>query len=168
MQALQNKLLGALDSNTNALKSVGYQRQSSFLDERAADPPVTLKDDRGKTFAVDNDLIDISLLLCEQTNEQFEIISVDPNSNKFNKNGMDESLVPNGIKMKGKVYDFPKGSDVSITNKNVAERDIKGDKDKKQFLRDIGHKQRGDTKSNRSNFLRRFLASIVTPTSQTS
>ena len=49
MQVLQNKLIVALDSNTNALKSVGYQKRSSFLDERAADSPVTLKDDRGKT-----------------------------------------------------------------------------------------------------------------------
>ena len=33
-----------------------------------------------------------------------------------------------------------------ITNKDVPERDIKGDGDKiKQFLRDIGYKQKGDT-----------------------
>ena len=50
MQALQNKTLALLDSNTNALKSLGHHQQNSFLDERAAlitptpDPPVTLKD----------------------------------------------------------------------------------------------------------------------------
>ena len=59
------------------------------------------------------------------------------------------------------------GLNASITNKNVTERDIKGDENKKQFLIDIGHKQRGDTKSNRSNLLRRTLASVVKPTSQT-
>ena len=37
------------------------------------------------------------------------------------------------------------------TNKDVTERDIKGDEIKiKQFLRNIGYKQRGDTKGNRS------------------
>ena len=52
MQALQNKTLAALDSNSSALKSLGHHQQSSFPDERAAllkptpDPPVTLKDDR--------------------------------------------------------------------------------------------------------------------------
>ena len=77
MHALQNKTLAALDSNTNALKSVGHHQQSSFLDEQAAlltpspNPHVTLKDDRGKTFAVDNVLIDILLEMCEQTNKQF-------------------------------------------------------------------------------------------------
>ena len=54
MQALQNKTLAALDSNTNALESLWHQQQNRFLDERAAlitptpDAPVTLKDDRGK------------------------------------------------------------------------------------------------------------------------
>ena len=72
IQALQKKTLAALDSNTNALKSLGHHQgtrfsdqQSIFLDEQAAlltpspDPPVTLKDDRGRTFAVDNDMTDI-------------------------------------------------------------------------------------------------------------
>ena len=53
MQALQNKTLAAIDSNTYVLKSLEHQQQSSFLDERASllsptlDPPVNLKDDRG-------------------------------------------------------------------------------------------------------------------------
>ena len=83
----------------------------------------------------------------KQTNKQIELISVDPNSNKFKINGVDVSLVPDGIKMKGKVYDFSKGFALFIANKDLTERDIKGDENKiKQFLRDIGYKQRGDTK----------------------
>ena len=51
-----------------------------------------------------------------------------------------------------------------ITNKNVTERDIKGDENKiKQFLRDIGYKQRGDSKSNRSKVIRRLSISIASP-----
>ena len=79
MQAPQNKTLIALDSNTNALKSVADQQQKRFLDERAAlltltpDPTVTLKDDRGKTITVNNDMIDILLLMGKQANKQFEL-----------------------------------------------------------------------------------------------
>ena len=41
-----------------------------------------------------------------------------------------------------------------------------GDENKiKQFLRDIGYKQRGDTKSNRSKLIRRLFASIGETTS---
>ena len=53
-------------------------KQISFLDERAAllsptlDLLVTLKDDRDKTFSVNNDMIDILLLTGKQTNKQFE------------------------------------------------------------------------------------------------
>ena len=51
-----------------------------------------------------------------------------------------------------------------ITNKNVTERDIKGDENKiKQFLRDIGYKQRGHTKSNRSKVIKRLSISIASP-----
>ena len=39
----------------------------------------------------------------KQTNKQFQLISVDANSNKFITNDIDVSLVPDGIKMKGKV-----------------------------------------------------------------
>ena len=71
-------------------------------------------------------------------------MSVDPNSNQFKINGVDVSLVPDGIKMKGEVYDFSNA--LFFTNKDVTEKDIKGDENKiKQFLRDIGYKQRGDT-----------------------
>ena len=56
--------------------------------------------------------------------------------------------------MKIKVYDFSRGFLMFITNKDVTERDIKGDENKiKQFLKDIGYKQRGDTKSNRSKLI---------------
>ena len=61
MQALQNEILAALNSNTNALKRLGHHQQNSFLDERAAlltpstDPPITLKDDRGELFTVENE-----------------------------------------------------------------------------------------------------------------
>ena len=54
-----------------------------------------------------------------------------------------------------------------ITSKDVTERDIKGDENKlKQFLKDIGYKQRGDTKSNRSKLIGRILVIIGEPTSQ--
>ena len=54
-----------------------------------------------------------------------------------------------------------------FTSKDVTEKDIKGDEIKiKQFLNDIGYKQRGDTKSNRSKLTRRMFASIGEPTSK--
>ena len=68
MQALQKKTLVPLEDNTNVLKALESQQQRRFLDDRA----VTLKDDRGKTFSVDNDMIDILLLMGKQTNKQFE------------------------------------------------------------------------------------------------
>ena len=103
----------------------------------------------------------------KQTNNQFQLLSVDANSNKFKLNGVDVSLVPDGMKMKGKVYYFSKGFAININNKHVTERDIKSDEDKiKQFLSDIGYKQRRDTKSNRSKLIRRMFSSIGEPTSQ--
>ena len=112
-------------------------------------------------------MIDILLLMGKQTNKQFQLISVDPNSNKFKINDVDVSLVSDGIKLKGKVYDFSKGFSIFITKKDVTERDIKVDEIKiKQFLRDIGYKQRGDTKSSRSKLIRRNFSSIGEPTSR--
>ena len=112
-------------------------------------------------------MIDILLLMGKQTNKQFRLISVDPNSNKFKIKDVDVSPVPDGIKIKGKVYDFSKGFALFITNKDVTERDIKGGEIKiNQFLMDIGHKQRGDTKSNRSKLIRRMFSSIGEPTSR--
>ena len=78
----------------------------------------------------------------KQTNKHFELISVDPNSNKFKINGIDESLVPDGIKLKGKVYYFSKGFIMFITNKDITEKDIKNDENKiKQFLKYNSYKQ---------------------------
>ena len=51
-----------------------------------------------------------------------------------------------------------------ITNKDATERDIKGDENEiKQFPRNIGYKQRGNTKCNRSRLIRRKLISIASP-----
>ena len=61
---------------------------------------------------------------------------------------------------------FYKGFVIFRTNKGVTERDIKSDENKiKQFLRDIGCKQRRDTKSNRPKLIRRKFASSGEPTS---
>ena len=111
-------------------------------------------------------MIDILLLMGKQTNKQFQLISVDPNSNKFQTIDVDVSLVPDGIKMKGKVYGFSKGFSIFITNKDVTERNIKGDEIKKKILKDIGYKQRRDNKSNRSKLIRRMFSSIGEPTSR--
>ena len=111
-------------------------------------------------------MIDILLLMGKQANKQFELLSVDPNSNKFKINGIDVSLVPEGIKMKVKFYDFSKGFLMFITNKDKTERDTEGDENNiKLFIKDIGYKQRGDTK-NILNLIRKMLASIGEPTSQ--
>ena len=83
-------------------------------------------------------MIDILLLMGEQTNKPFELISVNPISNNFKINGVDVSLVPDDIKAKGKNFDFSKGFLLFITNKDVTKRDIKGDENKiKQFLKDM-------------------------------
>ena len=73
-------------------------------------------------------------------------------------------ITPNGIKLRNSNYDFTKSFLMFITNKNVTKRYIKGDENKiKLFLRDIGYKQRGDTKSNRSKVIRRLSISIASP-----
>ena len=95
----KTKTLEELAYNTNVLKALDPQQRSNSLDGRA----VILKDDRGKTFTVDNDMIAILIEMGEQTNNQFQLISVDANSNKILINGVDVSLVPDGIKMKCKV-----------------------------------------------------------------
>ena len=161
-QTLQNQTLEALAYNTKFLKALDPQEQSNSLDDRA----VPLKNDRGKTFTVENDMIAILIEMGKQINNQFQLISVDANSNKFKIDGVDVSLVLHGIEMKGKVYGFSKGFAIFITNKDVTERDIEGDEDKiKQLLKHIGSKQRGDTKSNRSKLIRGMFSSIGEPTS---
>ena len=170
MQALQNQALAALEDNTNALKSVEPQRQSSFLEQAALlsptlDPTVTLKDDRGKTFTVDNDMIEILLLMGKQTNKHLELKSVDPNSNKLKINGVDVSLAPNGIEGNGRVYNFSRGFTLFVTNKNVTEKDIRGEGDKlRLFLSDINYNRKtGDIKTNRVKLTRRIETSFALP-----
>ena len=83
MQALQNQTLAALKDNTNTLKSVEHQRhrQSSFLYDRAtlfstsSISPVKIKDDIGKTFDVDNDIVEILLAMGKQTEKKIRINS---------------------------------------------------------------------------------------------
>ena len=139
MQALQNQTLAALEDNTNPLKSMEQQRKSSFLEQASLlsptlDPPVTLKNDRGKTFTVDNEVIEILLLMGKQTHKQLELKSVDPSSNKFKINVVDVSLAPNGIKVNGRVYNFSSGFTLFVTNKDVTEKDIRGEGNKIRFL----------------------------------
>ena len=43
-------------------------------------------------------MIAILIEMGKQTNKQFQLISVDANSNKFKINGVDVSLVPDGKK----------------------------------------------------------------------
>ena len=58
-------------------------------------------------------------------------------------NSVHLSLVPDGIKMKGKSYDCSMSLAMFITSKIVTRRDTKGDENKiKQFLMDIRYKQR--------------------------
>ena len=76
-------------------------------------------------------MIAILIEMGKQTNNQFQLISVDANSNKLKINSVDVSLVHDGKKMKGKVYDFSEGFVIFITNKDVTERDKKGGEDKK-------------------------------------
>ena len=126
---------------------------------------MTFESDKGRTSAADNEMDEILFLMCKQTNKQFELKSVDPDSNKTLKNGIVVSLVPNGIKIKGFNYDFSEVPAMFNTIKDLIEGDeIKGDENKiKQFIRDIGYKQRGDTKSNRSKLIRRILVSFASP-----
>ena len=78
----------------------------------------------------------------KQTNKQFELKSVYPNSNKFKINGIVVSLVPDGIKLRIKDYDISTGFFLFTTNKDVTERDIKGDENKiERFLKDIVDKK---------------------------
>ena len=101
----------------------------------------------------------------KQTNKQLELKSVDPNSNKFIINGVDVSLTPNGIKVKGRVYDFFRGFTLFVTNKDLTEKDIRGEGNKiKLFLSDINYnRKRGDNKSNRVKLIRRMETSLALP-----
>ena len=148
MQALQNKTLTALEDNNNVSKALNSQKQSSFLDRASLlsptlDPSVKLKDDRGKTFIVDNDMIDLHLLMGKETNKQLELKLVDPNSNKFKINGVDVSLVPDGINIKSRVYDFLGVSLWFFINKDVTQKDIRGEENIiRLFLGDINYNRK--------------------------
>ena len=110
-------------------------------------------------------MIEILLLMGKQTNKQLELKSVDPNSNKYKINGVDVSLAPNGIKVKGRVYEFSRGFTLCVTNKDVTEKDIRGERNKiRLFLSDINYnRKREDTKSNRVKLTRRIETSFSLP-----
>ena len=74
----------------------------------------------------------------KQTNIQLRLVPFDANENEFTINNVPTRLTPNGRKLRNNNYDFTKGFLMFITNKNVTERDRKGDENKiKRFLRDI-------------------------------
>ena len=93
-------------------------------------------------------MTDIILLMGKQTNKQFELKSIDPNSNKFKRNGVDVSPAPNGVKIKNRVYDFSRGFTLIITNKDSTQKDIRGQENKiRLFLSDVNYnRKRGDIK----------------------
>ena len=109
-------------------------------------------------------MLDFLADMRKQTNIQSRFVPFDANENEYTINNVPTHITPNDIKLRNNNYDFTKGFLMFITNKNVTERDIKGDENKiKQFLSDIGYKQRGDTKSNISKFIRRLSISIASP-----
>ena len=161
MQALQNKTLAELD-NTNALRALEFSpvQQSGF----SIREPTTLPGREGKLFKLSNEMLDILADMRRQTNIQLRLVPFDANENEFTVNNVPTHITPNGRKLRNNNYDFIKGFLMFITNKNVTKRDIKYDENKiKRFLMDIGYKQRGDTKKNRSKVLRRLSLSIASP-----
>ena len=109
-------------------------------------------------------MLDILADMRKQTNIQLRIVPFDANENKFTINNVPTHITPNGIKLRNNNYDFTKGFLMFTTTKNVTERDIKCDENKiKRFLRDIGYKQSGDTKSNRTKVIRILSISIASP-----
>ena len=100
----------------------------------------------------------------KQTNIQLRLDPFGANENEFTINNVPTHRTPDGIKLRNNNYDFTKGILMFVTNKNVTERDIKGDENKiKRFLRDVNYKQRGDTKSNKSKVIRRLSINIASP-----
>ena len=159
MQALQNKTLAELD-NTNALKALEFCpfQQSGF----SIREPITLPGREGKLFKLSNEMLDILADMRKQTNIQLRLVPFDANENEFTMNNVPSHITPNGIKLRNNNYDFTKGFHILIINKNVTEGDMKSDENKtKQLLRDIGYKQRRDTKSNRAKVIRKLSISIA-------
>ena len=131
-----------IEDNTNALKALEFSpvQQSGFFVRE----PITLPGREGKLFKLSNEMLDILADMRKQTNIQLRLVRFDANENKFIINNVPTHITPNGIKLGDNNYYFTKGFHMFIINKNVTERDIKGDENKlKQFLRDIGYKQRG-------------------------
>ena len=138
-----------IEDNTNALKALEFSpvQQRGF----SVREPITLPGREVKLFKLSNEMFDILADMRKQTNIQLRLVPFDANENEFTIHNVPTHITPNGRKLRNNNYDFTKSFLMFITNKIVTERDIKGDENKiKQFLWDIGYKQRGDTKSNRS------------------
>ena len=151
-----------IEDNTNALKGFEFSpvQQSGFVVRE----PITLPGREGELFKQSYEMLDILADMRKQTNVQLRLVPFDANENEFTINNVPTHITPNGIKLRNNNYVFTKGFLMFITHKNVTERDVKGDENKiKHFLRDIGYKQRGDTKSNRSKVIRRLSISIASP-----
>ena len=151
-----------IEDNTNALKALEFSpvQQSGF----SVREPITLPGREGKLFKLRNEMLDILADMRKQTNIQLRLVPLDANENMFAINNVPTHITPNDIKPRNNNFDFTKSFLMFITNKKVTERDIKGDENKiKRFLRDIGYKQRGDTKSNRSKVITRLSISIASP-----
>ena len=149
-----------IEDNTTALKALEFSpvQQSGF----SVREPITLPGREGKLFKLSNLMLDILADMRKETNIQLRLVPFDANENEFTINNVPTRTTPSGIKLRNNNYDFTKGFFMFITNKNVTEGDIKGDENKiKRFLRDIGYKKRGDTKSNRSKVIRRLSISIA-------
>ena len=149
-----------IEDNTNALKALEFSpAQPSGFSVRE---PITLPGREDKLFKLSNEMLDILADMRKETNIQLRLVPFDANENEFTINNVPTRITPNGIKLRNNNYDFTKGFLMFITNENLTERDINGDENKiKRFLRDIGYKQRGDTKSNRSKVIGRLLISIA-------
>ena len=142
-----------IEDNTNALRALEFSpvQQSGF----SVREPITLPGREGKLFKLSNEMLDILADMRKQTNIQLRDVPSDANENEFTITNVPTRITPNGIEIRNNNFDFTKVFLMFITNKNVTERDIKGDENKiTRFLRDIGYKQRGNTKSNRSKVIR--------------
>ena len=151
-----------IEHNKNALKALEFSpvQQNGF----SVREPITLPGREGKLFKLSNEMHDILADMRKQTNIQLRLVPFDANEIEFTIINVPTRITMNDIILRNNNYDFTIGFLMFITNKNVTERDIKCDENKiKRFLRDIGCKQRGDTKSNRSKVIRRLSISIASP-----
>ena len=118
-----------IEDNTNASKALEFSpfQQSGFYVRE----PITLPGREGKLFKLSKEMLDILADMRKQTNIQLRLVPFEANENKFTINNVPTHITSNGIKLRNNNYDFPKGFFMFITNKNVTERDIKGDENKK-------------------------------------